>query len=78
MHRARAWLTSYKTLFGNSGFNCYLLMLIGGLAGIAAFEGLLRRADGRGVRAEQYDGQYFVYSADSGSVFWRMVCRTSQ
>ena len=31
-------LTSYKTLFGNSGFNCYLLMLIGGLAGIAAFE----------------------------------------
>ncbi len=31
-------LTSYKTLFGNGGFNCYLLMLIGGLAGIAAFE----------------------------------------
>ncbi len=46
LHRARACLpvikrfslTSYKTLFGNSGFNCYLLMLIGGLAGIAAFE----------------------------------------
>ena len=31
-------IASYKTLFGNSGFNCYLLMLIGGLAGIAAFE----------------------------------------
>ncbi len=30
--------TSYKTLFGNSAFNCYLLMLIGGLAGIAVFE----------------------------------------
>ena len=25
-------LTSYKTLFGNSGFNCYLLMLIAGLS----------------------------------------------
>lgn len=31
-------ITSYKTLFGNGGFDCYLLMLIGGLAGIAAFE----------------------------------------
>ncbi|MGU3525255.1 multidrug efflux MFS transporter EmrD [Enterobacteriaceae bacterium C23F] len=30
--------TSYKTLFGNGAFNCYLLMLIGGLAGIAVFE----------------------------------------
>ena len=30
--------TSYKTLFGNTAFNCYLLMLIGGLAGIAVFE----------------------------------------
>ncbi|BBR56663.1 hypothetical protein WP7S18C02_00290 [Klebsiella sp. WP7-S18-CRE-02] len=31
-------ISNYKTLFGNSGFNCYLLMLIGGLAGIAVFE----------------------------------------
>ncbi|KNC95197.1 multidrug efflux MFS transporter EmrD [Trabulsiella odontotermitis] len=31
-------LTSYKTLFGSTAFNCYLLMLIGGLAGIAVFE----------------------------------------
>ncbi|MBN6454509.1 multidrug efflux MFS transporter EmrD, partial [Escherichia coli] len=31
-------LTSYKTLLGNSVFNCYLLMLTCGLAGIAAFE----------------------------------------
>ena len=31
-------ITSYKTLFGNGAFNCYLLMLIGGLAGIAVFE----------------------------------------
>ncbi|MGL5699689.1 MAG: multidrug efflux MFS transporter EmrD [Kluyvera sp.] len=31
-------ITNYKTLFGNSGFTCYLLMLIGGLAGIAVFE----------------------------------------
>lgn len=31
-------VTSYKTLFGTSAFNCYLLMLIGGLAGIAVFE----------------------------------------
>lgn len=31
-------LASYKTLFGNSAFSCYLLMLIGGLAGIAVFE----------------------------------------
>ncbi len=31
-------LTSYKTLFGTGAFNCYLLMLIGGLAGIAVFE----------------------------------------
>jgi MFS transporter, DHA1 family, 2-module integral membrane pump EmrD len=30
--------TRYKTLFGNSAFTCYLLMLIGGLAGIAVFE----------------------------------------
>ena len=31
-------LTRYTTLFGNSIFNCYLLMLTGSLAGIAAFE----------------------------------------
>ncbi|STD24458.1 multidrug resistance protein D [Enterobacter asburiae] len=31
-------ITSYKTLFGNGSFTCYLLMLIGGLAGIAVFE----------------------------------------
>ena len=31
-------LASYKTLFGNGAFNCYLLMLIGGLAGVAVFE----------------------------------------
>lgn len=31
-------ITSYKTLFGSTAFNCYLLMLIGGLAGIAVFE----------------------------------------
>ncbi|MDU6110153.1 MAG: MFS transporter [Klebsiella pneumoniae] len=31
-------LASYKTLFGTGAFNCYLLMLIGGLAGIAVFE----------------------------------------
>ncbi|KFB99865.1 multidrug resistance protein D [Trabulsiella guamensis ATCC 49490] len=35
--RARL-ITSYKTLFGSTAFNCYLLMLIGGLAGIAVFE----------------------------------------
>jgi len=31
-------IDSYKTLFGNGAFTCYLLMLIGGLAGIAVFE----------------------------------------
>ncbi|EMH4165121.1 multidrug efflux MFS transporter EmrD [Pluralibacter gergoviae] len=31
-------MTSYKTLFRNSAFSCYLLMLVGGLAGVAAFE----------------------------------------
>ena len=31
-------LASYKTLFGTGAFNCYLLMLVGGLAGIAVFE----------------------------------------
>lgn len=31
-------ISNYKTLFGSSAFNCYLLMLIGGLAGIAVFE----------------------------------------
>lgn len=31
-------ITSYKTLLGNGAFSCYLLMLIGGLAGIAVFE----------------------------------------
>ncbi|MDR9891903.1 multidrug efflux MFS transporter EmrD [Pseudenterobacter timonensis] len=31
-------IASYKQLFGNGAFNCYLLMLIGGLAGIAVFE----------------------------------------
>lgn len=35
--RARL-LASYKTLFGSGVFNCYLLMLIGGLAGVAVFE----------------------------------------
>ncbi|MGY5954703.1 multidrug efflux MFS transporter EmrD [Kosakonia sp. BK9b] len=29
---------SYKTLFSHGAFTCYLLMLIGGLAGIAVFE----------------------------------------
>lgn len=31
-------IASYKTLFSNSSFSCYLLMLIGGLAGVAVFE----------------------------------------
>lgn len=31
-------LASYRTLLGNLPFNCYLLMLIGGLAGVATFE----------------------------------------
>lgn len=31
-------IASYKTLFGNSAFTCYVLMLIGGLAGVAVFE----------------------------------------
>lgn len=31
-------MTRYKTLLGNGMFSCYLLMLIGGLAGIAVFE----------------------------------------
>jgi DHA1 family 2-module integral membrane pump EmrD-like MFS transporter len=35
---AHKLLASYKTLFGTGAFNCYLLMLIGGLAGIAVFE----------------------------------------
>lgn len=33
-----ALLRSYKTLFSHGPFPCYLLMLIGGLAGIAVFE----------------------------------------
>lgn len=31
-------IASYKALLGNGAFSCYLLMLIGGLAGIAVFE----------------------------------------
>ena len=31
-------IARYQTLLGNGMFNCYLLMLIGGLAGIAVFE----------------------------------------
>ncbi|WP_044183021.1 multidrug efflux MFS transporter EmrD [Phytobacter massiliensis] len=31
-------ITRYKTLLGSGAFTCYLLMLIGGLAGIAVFE----------------------------------------
>ncbi|WLI78231.1 multidrug efflux MFS transporter EmrD [Kosakonia sp. H02] len=31
-------VASYKALLGNGAFSCYLLMLIGGLAGIAVFE----------------------------------------
>ncbi|WP_039058014.1 multidrug efflux MFS transporter EmrD [Enterobacter sp. Bisph1] len=31
-------IASYKTLFSHGAFNCYVLMLIGGLAGIAVFE----------------------------------------
>ncbi len=31
-------LANYRTLFGTASFNCFLLMLIGGLAGIAVFE----------------------------------------
>ncbi|MEA1062847.1 multidrug efflux MFS transporter EmrD [Erwinia sp. HR93] len=31
-------ISSYRTLLGTLPFNCYVLMLIGGLAGVAAFE----------------------------------------
>lgn len=31
-------ISNYKSLFSQRSFNCYLLMLIGGLAGIAVFE----------------------------------------
>ncbi|WP_312741919.1 multidrug efflux MFS transporter EmrD [Cedecea neteri] len=31
-------MRSYKMLLGNISFNCYLLMLVGGLAGVAVFE----------------------------------------
>ncbi|MBW7984279.1 multidrug efflux MFS transporter EmrD [Enterobacillus tribolii] len=34
----RKMLTSYRTLLGNGAFSCYLVMLIGGLAGVAVFE----------------------------------------
>ncbi len=44
-------------------------MLIGGLAGIAAFEACSGVLMGAVLGAEQYDGQYFVYSADSGGIF---------
>ncbi|HCT8712099.1 TPA: multidrug efflux MFS transporter EmrD [Raoultella ornithinolytica] len=36
--------TSYKTLFGNTAFNCYLLMLIGGIAVFEACSGVLMGA----------------------------------
>ncbi|STV28523.1 multidrug resistance protein D [Klebsiella pneumoniae] len=58
-------LASYKTLFGTGAFNCYLLMLIGGLAGIAVFEACSGVLMGRGARPEQHGGEYSVYSADS-------------
>ncbi|MCS5882009.1 multidrug efflux MFS transporter EmrD [Klebsiella variicola subsp. variicola] len=71
-------LTSYKTLFGTGAFNCYLLMLIGGLAGIAVFEACSGGADGRGARPEQHGGEYSVYSADPGGVLRRVVCRPAE
>ena len=36
--RPQRLVASYKTLLGSGSFNCYLLMLVGGLAGVAVFE----------------------------------------
>ena len=70
-------LASYKTLFGTGAFNCYLLMLIGGLAGLR-YSKPAPGADGRGARPEQHGGEYSVYSADPGGVLRGVVCRPAE
>lgn len=71
-------LTSYKTLFGNSGFNCYLLMLIGGLAGIAAFEACSGVLMGAVLGLSSMTVSILFILPIPAAFFWRMVCRTSQ
>ena len=76
MHRA-TYCYDYCA-FGNSGFDCYLLMLIGGswpiCAAAATCSGVLMVPSGKINRDN--DRKYFVYSADSAALL-NMVCRTS-
>jgi hypothetical protein len=52
-------VTSYKTLFGSGAFNCYLLMLVGGLAGIAVFEACSGVLLGAGLGLSSMPGGHF-------------------
>lgn len=70
-------IASYKTLFGNSSFTCYVLMLIGG-GGRCGLRGLLRGIVGRKARFKQHGGQYPVYSAHPGGIFRRPVRRSPE
>ena len=66
--------TSYKTLFGNTAFSCYLLMLIGGLAGIAVFEAcsgvLMGAVLGKGMAVS------ILFILPIPAAFRCLVCRT--
>ncbi len=66
----RRMLASFRQLLGDSTFSCYLVMLIGALAGIAVFEASCGVLMG-GVLAERPDRQHPVHSADPGGVFRR-------
>lgn len=66
-------LASYKTLFGNGAFTCYLLMLIGGLAGIAVFEACSGVLLGAGLGLSS-----MVVSILFIGVLWSLVRRTSK
>ena len=66
-------LASYKTLFGTGAFNCYLLMLVGGLAGIAVFEACSGVLMGAVLGLNSMAVSYSVYSTDPGGVLRRVV-----
>lgn len=71
-------ITNYKTLFGTGAFNCYLLMLIGGLAGIAVFEACSGVLMGAVLGLSSMSVSILFILPIPAAVLWRLVCRAAK
>ncbi len=69
---------SYKVLFGNTAFNCYLLMLIGGLAGIAVFEASSGVLMGGVLGLNSMTVSILFILPIPAAFFRRVVCRSAK